>query len=777
MQDATRFEGGRTAAVGLIDGTTKTGTLKAFHPGCEVLELDCATRGARGKLDKVGVQIPVESTSFVAIYRTADDPPNDLTGREETKVYTPHGGKYAVAVRPADLEDPLGFVGVPISKASLYREIFFYRERISAVEDPTPLGELLVREGFIAATDVEEGAKQQEAERSVPIGRILVEEGVVGENAVEAAVEVQPTKIGFGGKRLRLGEILVDTGLATKEQIEHALSEQRKRRGMRLGEVLVEAGIVSEETIARALAMKFRIPYVDLDAEGIDSHAVEEIPLGIIKRFRVFPFRSDDRVLRIAMADPTAVEALDMLRFSLGKRLQECAVRPSQLEAYLRPFFPEENPEIIELEAAVDHLIRSGGIVATSDDDEAEDEDPALREEGSVIRLAYQVILNAEKRGASDIHIEPNGKEKPTRIRQRVDGQCEIQRTVPPRFAGPLVSRMKILAGLDITERRLPQDGKIKLDLPDRKLELRVATLPTAEGNEDVVLRLLAQGGAIPMKKLGMSERNFAEASRCVHQPYGLFLVVGPTGSGKTTTLHSCLSAINTDARKIWTAEDPVEITQSGLRQVQMKPKIGLTFANAMRSFLRADPDVIMVGEMRDYETAHIGIEASLTGHLVMSTLHTNSAPETITRLIDMELDPFTFADALLGVLAQRLARRICADCKTPYEASAEEVATVLRLYGEQAEADGIGGDGPMTLFQGAGCEACGGTGYRGRVGVHELLINDDEVRRRIQKSGTVTEIRAAAVAAGMRTLIQDGLWKALQGLTDLRQVQAVCGS
>jgi len=278
------------------------------------------------------------------------------------------------------------------------------------------------------------------------------------------------------------------------------------------------------------------------------------------------------------------------------------------------------------------------------------------------------------------------------------------------------------------------------------------------------------------MSKLGLSERNFSEGRRLVHQPFGLFLVVGPTGSGETTMLHAMLGSINDDSRKVWTAEDPVEITQAGLRQVQMKPRIGLTFATAMRSFLRAEPDVIMVGEMRDHETAHIGIEASLTGHLVMSTLHTNSAPETITRLIDMDLDPFTFAEALLGVLAQRLARRLCGECKTPYEASPEEVATVLHRYGPQADEDGIG-ESEMTLFQGAGCTACGGTGYRGRVGLHELLVNDKHVKRRIQKSGTVEEIREAAIAGGMRTLTQDGSWKALQGLTDLRQVQAVCGN
>jgi type II secretory ATPase GspE/PulE/Tfp pilus assembly ATPase PilB-like protein len=760
-----------TVAVGLVDGSTKTGTLESFEAEGEALSVETATRGPGGKLDKVGVHIPTKSTSYVAFYREpgADGPPDaPLT---EAKIYLPAGNSFSVVAETESLDSPLGFFGYPVSRASLYARVWFYRDRITAIEDATPLGELLIQQGLLQPAQLHEGTSAQAADRETPIGQILIEKNLVPEEQVEAFAAKQtrsPT-----GKRLRLGEILVEAGLATNEQISEALSEQRSRRGKRLGEVLVEAGIVSEEVIARTLALKFRLPYVDLDQVTVQPGAADEIAPGIIKKFRVFPFASTDREIRIAMADPTAVEALDMLRFSMSKRLKEVVVRPSQLEEYLRPFFPEENPQETELEELLEQLLNEQDTIVPVDDDEFDD-DPSLKEEGAVTRLAYKVILSAYQRGASDIHIEPQGKDRPCKIRQRVDGECEIQRRVPPSFRSSLVARIKILAGLDITERRLPQDGKIRLPLKDRKLELRVATLPTADNNEDVVLRILAAGGAMALNDMGLSDRNFAEMVRLAHKPYGLLLVVGPTGSGKTTTLHSVLGSINTVGRKIWTAEDPVEITQPGLRQMQMKPRIGLTFATAMRAFLRADPDVIMVGEMRDLETASTGVEASLTGHLVLSTLHTNSAPETITRMVDMGLDPFTFSDALLGVLAQRLARRLCSDCKTPYEAGTAEIEEVHRLYGPLAEKDGIGRD-HLTLWHAAGCESCGDSGYRGRLGIHEVLVADDDVRRTIQQGKTVDEIRDAAIEGGMRTLMQDGIFKCLQGATDLRQVQAVC--
>jgi type II secretory ATPase GspE/PulE/Tfp pilus assembly ATPase PilB-like protein len=361
-------------------------------------------------------------------------------------------------------------------------------------------------------------------------------------------------------------------------------------------------------------------------------------------------------------------------------------------------------------------------------------------------------------------------------IRIRVDGSCTEYQRVPGAYRRAIVARLKIMALLDIAERRKPQDGKIKFRLPDnRDIELRVATVPTAGGNEDVVMRILASNEPIPIDKLGMTDRNLRELKVIAEKPYGLILVVGPTGSGKTTTLHSVLGYINKPERKIWTAEDPVEITQWGLRQVQVNPKIGFTFASAMRSFLRADPDVIMVGEMRDQETAETAIEASLTGHLVCSTLHTNSAVETIVRLLDMGLDPFNFADALLGVAAQRLVKRICDSCKERYHPDRGEYEALSQAYGkEEFEPLGHRYDDRFVLFRGRGCPQCNHSGYRGRAGIHELLVASDEIKRLIQTKARTAEIFAQARSEGMSTLVQDGILKSLSGLTDYRQVKAV---
>jgi type II secretory ATPase GspE/PulE/Tfp pilus assembly ATPase PilB-like protein len=362
-------------------------------------------------------------------------------------------------------------------------------------------------------------------------------------------------------------------------------------------------------------------------------------------------------------------------------------------------------------------------------------------------------------------------------VRFRIDGDCVTYQEIPANYRLPLVARFKIMAQLDISERRKPQDGKIRFKIAEKQIELRVATIPTVNGNEDLVLRILAASKPIPLDQLGLSERNLRVLNQLTKQPYGLILCVGPTGSGKTTTLHSALGSINTIDTKIWTAEDPVEITQPGLRQVQVNAKIGFTFANAMRAFLRADPDVIMVGEMRDTETASTAVEASLTGHLVFSTLHTNSAPETVTRLIDMGLDPFSFADALLGVLAQRLARSLCKQCRVRYVASDKELEELGAFYGKTPfeELLRLNGPGELKLWKPVGCESCSQTGYRGRLALHELLITDDAMKDAIQHKASVGEIRGLAHQGGMSTLLQDGIEKVVAGHTDLKQVLAVC--
>jgi type II secretory ATPase GspE/PulE/Tfp pilus assembly ATPase PilB-like protein len=387
-----------------------------------------------------------------------------------------------------------------------------------------------------------------------------------------------------------------------------------------------------------------------------------------------------------------------------------------------------------------------------------------------------QILTDAYKQGVSDIHIEPEGPKEDTIIRFRVDGRCYDYLKVPGSYRRALVSRLKIMARLDIAERRKPQDGKIKVRVADRDVELRVATLPTAGvGNEDIVLRILTASKPMPLEQLHMTERNVREFRAALEKSCGLILCVGPTGSGKTTTLHAALAAINSREQKIWTAEDPVEITQRGLRQVQVNPKIGFTFAAALRAFLRADPDVIMVGEIRDRETAEVGLEAALTGHLVLSTLHTNSTVETVTRLLEMGMDPFTFADALLGVLAQRLARTLCPYCKESYHPSQDEYDALAYGYDQEAFARlKIPYDSHFVLQRGRGCDACHQSGYKGRIALHEFLAVTPELRRLIHTRASAESLLQVAMAQGMTTLIQDGILKVLAGWTDYHQIKAV---
>jgi len=416
------------------------------------------------------------------------------------------------------------------------------------------------------------------------------------------------------------------------------------------------------------------------------------------------------------------------------------------------------------------------GQLDSGEDGLDEELEGVTEEDGAIVQLVNKMIVDAYNRGASDIHIEPRGGKADAVIRFRVDGLCQLYQTIPYTYKAAISSRLKIMSSLDIAERRLPQDGKI----PFKKyapldIELRVATIPTAGGNEDVVMRILAAGEPLPLDKMGMNERDYNEFIGMIEKPYGIVLVVGPTGSGKTTTLHSALHFINKPETKIWTAEDPVEITQEGLRQVQMLPKIGLNFASAMRSFLRADPDVIMVGEMRDEETVSTGIEASLTGHLVFSTLHTNSAPETITRLLDMGMDPFNFSDALLGILAQRLVRTLCKDCKEAYHPSKEEFELLVRAYAGDFDSLKISYNNDLKLYRPKGCQKCSNTGYRGRTALVEILSGTTKMKSMIQSKAKMEDIREQSIADGMKTLMQDGIRKIFLGETDLMQVRKVC--
>jgi type II secretory ATPase GspE/PulE/Tfp pilus assembly ATPase PilB-like protein len=754
-----------TVTIGLISGASHTGRLARFHPSMPDVSLDADPAAGRAR-----ELLPAERIAYIAFHRAAPRParPADLP---RYKVYVAGGAVFAVESAEAASSNGLGFKAFPTDAASPYAEIFFYRHGVSAREKDEPIGAMLVREGALGREQLQTAIHAQEAARQVPIGQILVEQRKVDAEAIETATLLQKRR------QLRIGEVLVAEGLVKAEDIEAALAEQKQRRGKRMGEVLVEMNLISEITLAQVLARKFDIPFVDLDACALNPRAAAEVSRELIGKYRILPVDSSPKSLTVAISDPLALEAIDAFRFQAKRRIDEVLVTRSQLERHVDALLSSRvlPPEVQEdLAGLIDKLKGVG-----SDGESVDEADATVEEEPSdsaIVVLVNQIIGDAYRRGASDIHVEPYGNEKPIRIRYRVDGDCFTAHQVPCQHRNSLVSRIKIMARLDISERRKPQDGKIRFRLGDGQIELRVATIPTANGNEDVVMRILANAKPVPLAQLRLSARNLDELSKLVRQPYGLLLCVGPTGSGKTTTLHSALGTINDEETKIWTAEDPIEITQHGLRQVQVNPRVGFTFAQAMRTFLRADPDVIMIGEMRDLETAHTAVEASLTGHLVLSTLHTNSAPETITRLLDMGLDPFSFGDALLGILAQRLARTLC-KCKRQERATAAEHEELSKAYGATLFAADFPNARPpqLSLYKPTGCEACGGSGYKGRLGIHELLVTTDAIRKAVHEKAPVERVREMAVAGGMRTLLQDGIAKVIAGATDLKQVLAVC--
>jgi type II secretory ATPase GspE/PulE/Tfp pilus assembly ATPase PilB-like protein len=585
---------------------------------------------------------------------------------------------------------------------------------------------------------------------------------------------------------------LVTAGTLTADELAQALQEARDAERP-VEHVLLTQYKVPSALIGASLAQFFEVRYEPFVTSRIRSEMLH----GALKREFVdgqgwIPLEESPEGLVIMCRDPEAVRNSRVVP-QVFPRVAKFAYRvTTQAE------FKDTLGQIFGLEAeggSIDDLLADmdGGPIddGSSNDDSLE----SAAADNELVKFVNKVIIDAYHQKVSDIHIEPMPGKLKTGIRFRIDGTLQNYCEVPAHFRQAMVTRLKIMCDLDISERRKPQDGKIKFKkYGPIDIELRVATIPSAGGVEDVVMRILAAGEPIPLDQLGLTPHNKERVIRTIERPYGLFYVCGPTGSGKTTTLHSILKHLNTPDTKIWTAEDPVEITQKGLRQVQINRKAGIDFALIMRAFLRADPDIIMVGESRDKETVAMGVEASLTGHLVFSTLHTNSAPESITRLLDMGMDPFNFADALLGILAQRLAKKLC-NCKESYVPDAEEMRLFAAEYSDElrhsaawrADYDGetkklieswhqlYAQDGQLKFYRHVGCDKCNQTGYKGRVGLHELLIASDDIKKLIQERARVAEIFAASVEGGMRTLKMDGMEKIMMGLTDLKMVRQVC--
>lgn len=595
-------------------------------------------------------------------------------------------------------------------------------------------------------------------------------------------------------------ENLVFRGVLTRQQLDDVLSRSAKR-GVSTSRLLQLDYGVSPDDIGASLEIYYQTPFVRFQ----DNPVSEQMLKGINRQYLItnlwVPIQARGEKIVILLHNPHDSEKIEEIRRILNAQEYEFRVGlPEEILAFLgdRSQLPKgaagakgkveafEEADEAEHEEFDDYDTGEDLSEALADLEEAseeglevtqiEEEDISQESRQLAVRFVNKIIMHAHKTGASDIHIEPSRPGRPGVVRMRIDGTCERVLAVPESIIKPVVSRIKILSNLNISERRLPQDGKAKVRFKGRELELRVATLPTVHG-ESAVLRMLTSGKALPFDKLNLSEANKTQIERLMFKPHGIFLVVGPTGSGKTTTLHSILARINTPDKKIWTVEDPVEITQPGLQQVQVESSIGLDFPRIMRAFLRADPDVILVGEMRDLQTAQIGVEASLTGHMVFSTLHTNSAAETVTRLLDMGIESLNFSEALHGILAQRLVKTLCVQCREAHAPSDEEWEYLLQQYGERFFPE-LGIDrAEARIYRAKGCGRCSQTGYRGRTGIHELLVATPEIRKAIARRQPSEEVARMAIEQGMRTLYQDGIAKIFKGDIDILQLQKVTTS
>ncbi|PCJ26408.1 MAG: pilus assembly protein PilB [SAR86 cluster bacterium] len=650
------------------------------------------------------------------------------------------------------------------------------------------IGDLLVQEKQISKESLETALKDQQNERSRLIGDYLVNQKIVDADELENALSRQKNM-----PNLKLGEILLSENLVTEAQLQEALKEQKKKRKSALGEILVSRGVIDKDEIQQSLAKKLGIPFVNLREFIVDPEVIRVLTAAIAFKHKVVPLYVYEGKIVVAIENPMDWQVTDALSFNINKYVEPVMASPEDINWALQFYYSSEDIESTiadydeeDMDAEEDDSYDSS-IFSAAETSQVTD--------NVIVRIVNKIIEDAYRQKVSDIHIEPGQGKQKLIVRFRKDGVLSTYYKFPAKYRAVFVSRIKVMSHLDISNKYKPQDGKINFrHFSPIDIELRVATIPTAGGIEDVVIRILSGGKCMPVNAIGLSSKNLDKLLDGISRPHGLFLVCGPTGSGKSTTLHSVLNYLNATERKIWTAEDPVEITQPGLRQVEVNEKVGMTFSGAMRAFLRADPDIIMIGEMRDKETASTAIEASLTGHLVLSTLHTNSAAESVIRLLDMGMDPFNFADSMIGVLSQRLTKTLCTSCKKPYKPEQRELEFLAVEYCRELIPDGSRSDprdedvmkqledwekdftqkGEFTLYKAPGCLDCLDAGYRGRMGVHELLMSSSDIKKMILRRAPASEIHMAAIEDGMRTRKQDGIEKILLGYTDYTQIRTM---
>ncbi|MEP7312723.1 MAG: ATPase, T2SS/T4P/T4SS family [Pseudomonadota bacterium] len=785
----------------LVDRRVIGGELVDFDPTKDSLSIRLpAPRGLKrvglAKVRSIKLSRPVKYVAETAALDAVGAPGSRIDNQKVFRVSMRDGENIAGETLGFVKEQAGLFLFLIEGDAAQVINLFVAAGQITDVQIGPLLGDVLVDKHDVTAEMLSLALGKQAKLRQEKIGNYLTDRALISTEELTRALREQ-------GKRpnLRLGDILIEEELITPAQLKEALAIQAAHRERRIGDILIEMGAVSARLIQFALSDKLGIPYVNVKMFKIGPGALESIDTAFAVRHQVLPLLRREDSLVVAVENPLDVDFLQDLRVKAGTAIDPVIANPQDLKVRIAREYsnlanrPENmgtasaseaskdqrNPPQTRVADLASQLVRESQASGRPFKDSQID---SRVSDNTLVKLVNKIIIEAHAQGASDIHVESNPGKGDTRIRFRKDGDLEDYLDLPQAYSNSLISRIKIMAELDISEHRHPQDGKIDFGkhgpLP---IELRVAIIPTANNLEDVVMRILGGGEPLPLDVVGFSDEDLSKLKKMIARSYGLILVCGPTGSGKTTTLHSVLRDINRPDIKIWTAEDPIEITQPGLRQVQVQSKIGWTFAAAMRAFLRADPDVIMVGEMRDGETTKIGIEASLTGHLVFSTLHTNSAAESIVRLLDLGMDPFNFADALIGILSQRLALKLCPNCKRAHVASETEAIELAAEYCGGTALDpaavlsqwrtDFGKNGRLILREAVGCDDCR-NGYKGRVIVYELLAGSPEVKHLVRSRGTVPQLVAVAQMEGMHSLRQNAIERVLHGVLDMVSARAV---